>query len=64
MNEQNENKATPRRCYTLAEAAHTLRLCERSIARMVKAETIKSVKVSARRRVIPASEIDRLLGAA
>jgi excisionase family DNA binding protein len=61
MAEQTGNTTTARRCYTLTEAAQTLSLCERTIGRMVAANKIKSVKVSARRRVIPATEIDRLL---
>ena len=51
----------PRRGYSVAEAAEALNLSERTVWRMIHANTIKSVKVSERRRVVTDSEITRIL---
>jgi excisionase family DNA binding protein len=43
-------------------AAEALGISERTLDRMIAAGMLKSIKVSMRRRVIPNTEIDRILG--
>jgi excisionase family DNA binding protein len=42
-------------------AAEALGISERTLDRMIAAGIVKSIKVSGRRRVIPSTEIDRIL---
>jgi excisionase family DNA binding protein len=49
------------RALSIADAAKALTLSDRTIWRMIENGKIKSVKVSERRRVILAAEIDRIL---
>lgn len=44
---------------SIKTAAHKLGVCRRTIERLIKAEKIKSIKLSARRRGIPVNEIER-----
>jgi excisionase family DNA binding protein len=50
------------RARSIAQAARALNLSQRTVWRLIGSGTIKSVKVSARRRVITDSEINRILG--
>jgi excisionase family DNA binding protein len=49
------------RALSIADAAKALTVSERTIWRLIESGTLKSVRVSERRRVIPAPEIDRIL---
>jgi excisionase family DNA binding protein len=52
---------TPPRALTLAEAAERLTVSPRTLRRMAQDNLVKVVKVSARRLVVPESEVARLL---
>jgi excisionase family DNA binding protein len=52
--------STPR-ALTLAEAAERLTVSPRTLRRMAQDNLVKVVKVSARRLVVPESEVARLL---
>jgi excisionase family DNA binding protein len=52
---------TPVCARSIAQAARDLNLSERTVWRMIGSGNIKSVKVSARRRVITDAEIARIL---
>ena len=49
------------RAYSLAEAADRLAISTKTLRRMAADNTVKVVKVSARRLVVPESEIARIL---
>jgi excisionase family DNA binding protein len=53
---------TPVCARSIAEAARTLNLSERTVWRMIGRGAIKSVRVSERRRIITDDEINRILG--
>ena len=52
---------TPPRALTLAEAAKRLTVSPRTLRRMAQDNIVKVVKVSARRLVVPETEVARLL---
>ena len=49
------------RAYSIAEAAAALRVSGKTICRMIEAGKVTAAQVTERRRVIPASEITRIL---
>lgn len=53
--------STKQPALSIADAAKALTLSERTIWRMIESGQIRSVKVSERRRIITAAEIDRIL---
>lgn len=53
------NNAT-RRVYSITNAAHELDVSERTIWRMISAGQIKAISLSARRKGVPLSEIERI----
>jgi predicted site-specific integrase-resolvase len=52
------------RGYSRKRAAEALSVSERTLDRMLAAGLLKSAKVSQRRRIIPQTEISRILAAA
>lgn len=53
--------SVPRSGYTTAEFARALPASVKTVQRMVAAGRIRAVRISARRIVIPATEMERLL---
>jgi predicted site-specific integrase-resolvase len=49
------------RSYTLAETAGILRCSERTLHRLIKDGAVRTVLISTRRRIVPATEIERIL---
>jgi excisionase family DNA binding protein len=49
------------RAYSIAEAADRLSISQKTLRRMAQDNRIKVLKISARRLVVPESEISRLL---
>jgi predicted site-specific integrase-resolvase len=50
------------RAYSLKHAARILAISEHTVQRLCASGQIKSILVSPRRRIIPDSELDRILG--
>jgi len=53
--------AARKRAYSVKEAAGILRLCERTLRTLISEGKVKAPFVSAKRRLIPDAEIDRIL---
>jgi len=56
-----ENAPARKRAYSVKEAAGILMLCERTLRTLIAQDKVKAPFVSAKRRLIPDTEIDRIL---
>lgn len=58
---ETQRKYEAHKGYSLKDAAEALTICKRTLTNQIKAGKIRAVPVSARRRVVPGSEIIRIL---
>jgi excisionase family DNA binding protein len=47
--------------YSVSEAAQVLKICTKTVNRMIAEGKLKAAQVTERRKVIPSTEIERLL---